>query len=127
MLFFIGLMAEISEIFQLMLPIVLVIFLLFFIWLLIKLIKLISELSNTVLNVNQTIVSVDKSLDKLQKPLDTAAHIANTVDVAHNTTLNLAGKLVDFVKENYVLIKEFVEDIFKKEPEENSDLDQKEE
>lgn len=127
MLFFIGLMAEISEIFQLMLPIVLVIFLLFFIWLLIKLIKLISELSNTILNVNQTIVSVDKSLDKLQKPLDTAAHIANTVDVAHNTTLNLAGKLVDFVKENYVLIKEFVEDIFKKEPEENSDLDQKEE
>ena len=129
MIYLTGWIAEMSKTFNLLIPIVLVIFLLFLIFLLFKLIKFIDELSKTVLGLNQTITTVDKSLDKLQKPLDTVFSIANTVDVAHNTTLNLTGKLIDFIKDNYVSIKEFFQEIFKKDvnKEEDSSTIEKEE
>lgn len=85
--------------------------------LLIKLIKMVSNIDITLLKTHGTIDLVDKSIEKVQTPLDTVAKISNTVDKAHDATLQAASQAKDFISKNVLEIKEKVNEInTEKEP-----------
>ena len=66
--------------------------------LLIKLIKVMSSVDVTLLKTHGTIDLVDTSIEKLQAPLDTAVKVSETVDKAHDATIEAAKEVKDFVK-----------------------------
>ncbi|MBO7677462.1 MAG: hypothetical protein J6S49_08110 [Erysipelotrichaceae bacterium] len=76
--------------------------------LLIKLIKVMSSVDVTLLKTHGTIDLVDTSIEKLQAPLDTAVKVSETVDKAHDATIEAAKEVKDFVVENAGDIKEKV-------------------
>ena len=58
--------------------------------LLIKLIKLIDNVDVTLLKTHGTIDLVDRSIEKVQTPLDTVAKVSLSVDKAHDETIEAA-------------------------------------
>ena len=79
--------------------------------LLIKLIKMVSNVDVTLLKTHGTIDLVDKSIEKVQTPLDTVAKISLTVDKAHDATIVAAKEAKDFISKNVVEIKDKVTEI----------------
>lgn len=78
--------------------------------LLIKLIKVMSSVDSTLLKTHETIDLVDKSIEKVQSPLDTAVKLSGTVDKAHDATLVAVKDAKDFVVNHAGDIKDkFVE------------------
>ncbi len=110
---FLNWLTTVSEFFGQIVPIVLAIFLVALVFLIIHLIKLTKRANETLSAVNKTIINVDQSINKLQSPLDTAAKIAGTLDLAHTTSLNLIDKGIKLVSDNYSQIKEFISSWFK--------------
>ncbi|MBQ1482478.1 MAG: hypothetical protein IIZ28_02795 [Erysipelotrichaceae bacterium] len=76
--------------------------------LLIKLIKVMSNVDSTLLKTHGTIDLVDRSIEKVQAPLDTVAKVSGTVDKAHDATLAAVREAKDFVVKNAGDIKERV-------------------
>ncbi|MBQ6494005.1 MAG: hypothetical protein IJI92_09110 [Erysipelotrichaceae bacterium] len=76
--------------------------------LLIKLIKVMSSVDSTLLKTHGTIDLVDRSIEKVQAPLDTAAKLSVTVDKAHDATVETVGAVKDFVVRNAGDIKDKV-------------------
>ncbi len=76
--------------------------------LLIKLIKVMSSVDSTLLKTHGTIDLVDRSIEKVQAPLDTVAKVSGTVDKAHDATLVAVREAKDFVVKNAGDIKERV-------------------
>lgn len=76
--------------------------------LLIKLIRVMSSVDSTLLKTHETIDLVDRSIEKVQSPLDTAVKISGTVDKAHDATVAAAKDAKEFVAKNAGEIKERV-------------------
>ncbi len=76
--------------------------------LLIKLIKVMSSVDSTLLKTHTTIELVDRSIEKVQAPLDTVAKVSGTVDKAHDATLVAVKDAKDFVVKNAGEIKDRV-------------------
>ena len=87
--------------------------------LLIKLIKMIGDVDITVLKTHGTIDLVDKSIEKVQAPLDTVAKVSASVDKAHDATIVAAKEAKNYIDKNGNSIKEkvvsFINDITKKD------------
>lgn len=82
-----------------------------------EIIKFIKGLDTTVNKINNTIESVDKSVEKIQVPLNTVASISQTVDTVHAYSKRAVGKSVSMVTDNYEIIKDWVSGFFKKDDE----------
>ena len=76
--------------------------------LLIKLIKVLSSVDDTLLKTHGTIDLVDRSIEKVQAPLDTVAKVSGTVDRAHDATISAARDAKEFMVKNAGDIKEKV-------------------
>ncbi len=76
--------------------------------LLIKLIKVLSSVNLTLVKIPTTIDLVDRSIEKVQAPLDTVAKVSETVDKAHDATLVAVKDAKEFVVKNADDIKERV-------------------
>jgi uncharacterized protein YoxC len=89
--------------------------------LLIKLIRVLSSVDVTLSKTHTTIDLVDRSIEKVQAPLDTVVKVSGTVDRAHDATVSAVKDAKDFVVRNAGEIKEkvieFVSDDSKKEDE----------
>ncbi|MBR4461743.1 MAG: hypothetical protein IKS51_04105 [Erysipelotrichaceae bacterium] len=76
--------------------------------LLIKLIKVISSVDATVLKTHGTIELVDRSIEKVQAPLDTVAKVSTTVDKAHDATVTAVKDATEYITKNAEEIKDKV-------------------
>ena len=93
--------------------------------LLIKLIKVMSNIDLTLLKTHGTIELVDRSIEKVQAPLDTVVKVSGTVDKAHDATIEAAKEAKDFIVKNAGDIKErvstYINDLKKEEIEETKE------
>lgn len=76
--------------------------------LLIKLIKLMGSLDSTLLKTHTTIDLVDQSIEKVQSPLDTVVKVSNSVDKAHDATVDAVKDATQFVSSHAGEIKDKV-------------------
>ena len=76
--------------------------------LLIKLIKMIESVDLTVLKTHGTIELVDRSIEKVQAPLDTVAKVSTTVDKAHDATVTAVKEVTEYITKNDDEIKDKV-------------------
>lgn len=90
--------------------------------LLIKLIRVTSDIDVTLLKTHGTIDLVDRSIEKVQAPLDTVAKVSGTVDRAHDATVIAVKDAKDFVVKNAGEIKDRVIAYVKDDSEENDEL-----
>ncbi len=89
--------------------------------LLIKIIKAVSSLDTTLLKTHETIDLVDRSIEKVQSPLDTAVKVSDTVDKAHDATVDAVVAAKDFLSRNAGDIKEKISTIISSEKTETVD------
>ncbi|MBQ6335486.1 MAG: hypothetical protein IJI46_10490 [Erysipelotrichaceae bacterium] len=92
--------------------------------LLVKLIKVLSSVDDTLLMTHGTIDLVDRSIEKVQAPLDTVVKVSGTVDKAHDATLSAARDAKEFVVKNAGDIKERVLSYIKDDESETDELKQ---
>ncbi len=90
--------------------------------LLIKLIRVTSDIDVTLLKTHGTIDLVDRSIEKVQAPLDTVAKVSGTVDRAHDATVIAVKDAKDFVVKNAGEIKDRVIAYVKDDSGENDEL-----
>ncbi len=90
--------------------------------LLIRLIKMIGNIDVTLLKTHGTIDLVDRSIEKVQAPLDTVAKVSTTVDKAHDATVEAAREAKDFISRNASDIKERVVSIINGSEDEADEL-----
>ncbi|MBO4919375.1 MAG: hypothetical protein J5365_04385 [Erysipelotrichaceae bacterium] len=90
--------------------------------LLIKLIKVMDSVDATLLKTHGTIDLVDKSIEKVQAPLDTAVKVSGTVDKAHDATLVAVKDAKDFVVKNAGEVKDRIAEIMKESSKETEEL-----
>ena len=102
----------ISEFFGKVLPIVGVILLIALIFLVWEIIKFIKGLDVTVNKVNDTITSVNNSVDKLQAPLNTVESLSYTLDSVHNVSKRAVNKSISSITDNYGVVKDWVGSFF---------------
>ena len=79
-----------------------------------KLWGLIDSITNTVKGLDPTLRLVDKSIEKVQAPLDTVVKLSHTVDKVHDKTADAFGKAADFAAENVEGIKGMVQEKLQK-------------
>ncbi|MCR5794924.1 MAG: hypothetical protein K6G61_06220 [Solobacterium sp.] len=82
-----------------------------------KLWGLIDEITKTVKGLDPTLRLVDKSIEKVQAPLDTVVKLSHTVDRVHDKTAETLGKAADFAAENVEGIKGMVQEKLQKNEE----------
>lgn len=105
-----------------LLPILGVIALIFLCVLIAKVTKLIGTLDNSVKNLDGTMKLVDKSIEKVQAPLDTAVKLSKTVDEVHDASYAAVKQAGEYIAENIVLVKNyFSEKMNTKKPAESAD------
>ena len=90
--------------------------------LLIKLIKLIDNVDVTLSKTHGTIDLVDRSIEKVQAPLDTVAKVSVTVDKAHDATVTAAKDAKEFLSKNAGEIKDKVIAIINETPDKVDEL-----
>lgn len=117
-------MASFSYLCKELLPILGVIALIFLIIFLFKLIKLIISLDVTVNKTHGSIEMVEKSLDKVQAPLDTAVNVSKHIDDACEATGKAINDAKDYVSKNLDNIKNKVSSFVKKEEKTNDEPDE---
>ena len=71
---------------------------------------LIESLTNTIKGLDPTLRLVDKSIEKVQAPLDTAVKYSHSLDKVHDKTAEAFGKAADFAVENMKGIKELIQE-----------------
>ena len=76
----------------------------------------------TLLKTHGTIDLVDKSIEKVQAPLDTAVKVSGTVDKAHDATLVAAKDVKEFVVKNAGEVKDRIAEIMKETSKETDEL-----
>lgn len=91
-----------------------------------ELVKFIRSLDTTMTKVNSTIDNVDRSVDKLQVPLDTLENISYSVDSVHEFTKSTIIKSVDMITENFEIVKDWASSLFKSDKKENESFDDEE-
>lgn len=105
------------------LPIIGVVALIFLCMALWELVKFIKGLDTTISKVNDTIDNVDRSVDKLQVPLDTLENISYSVDSVHEFTKSTIIKSVDMITDNFAIVKDWATSLFKKDEAEDFEVD----
>ncbi len=95
------------------LPILGAIALIFLCILLKKVWGLIDTINESVKNLDPTIKDVEKSMEKLQAPLDTAVKYSHSLDKVHDKTGEMLSKATDFASENMSKLQSTLEDKFK--------------
>lgn len=96
----------IREISQSILPLIGVIVLILTIVLVIKLIRILKNLNSVLLKTNSTVDLVDKSIEKVQAPLDSAVKLSHSVDVAHDATIKGLEEAKEFIVKGTDIIKD---------------------
>lgn len=102
------LLLALQNVSQQLLPILGAVALVFVCILLKKIVDLVESITATVKGLDPTLRLVDKSIEKVQAPLDTAVKYSHTLDRVHDKTAETFGKAVDFASENIDNLKEFV-------------------
>ncbi len=95
------------------LPILGAIALIFLCILLKKVWGLIDTINESVKNLDPTIKDVEKSMEKLQAPLDTAVKYSHSLEKVHDKTGEMLSKATDFASENMSKLQSTLEDKFK--------------
>lgn len=75
---------------------------------LLRLIKVADNATETLSKTHGTIDLVDKSIEKVQAPLDTVVKVSGTVDKAHDATVTAAKEATEYVRKNATEVKEKV-------------------
>lgn len=109
-----ALILDLSKVCGQLLPILLSIVLIFLCVLLKKGWNLIDRINQTVQSLDPTIKDVEKSMEKLQAPLDTAVKYSHSLDKVHDKTSQAMSKAADFASENASKLQAVVEEKFKK-------------
>lgn len=109
------LLVILADISRKLLPILGCVALIFLFVLLRKMITFVNNLNTSVLKVNNTIDTVDRSLQQLQVPLNTAVTISHTIDTVHDYGKKAFKELIDFIVENIAKIKAWLEEILRKD------------
>ncbi|MEG0076326.1 hypothetical protein [Anaerorhabdus sp.] len=99
-----------------LLPVLGVIVLIFLCVLLVKLINFVKTLENSVNDLSGTMKLVDKSIEKVQAPLDTAVKLSHTVDEVHDKSYAAVKQAGEYVSENMGLVKNYVNEKLNKKP-----------
>ena len=76
--------------------------------LILKLIKVLGSLDDTLVKSHGTIDLLDQSIEKVQAPLDTVVKVSNTVDKAHDATVQAVGSAKDYIVKSAETIKDKV-------------------
>lgn len=82
---------------------------------LIKLVKILESVNVTINKTHPSIDLVEKTLDKVQSPLDTTVKLAKSVDKAYDVGAKVVDEASDFVSKNAVVIKKKINDYLKKD------------
>ena len=112
----------VSEFFSKLLPIAGVLVLLALLLLFWEAIKIVKGLNVTVDKVNDIASSIDKSVEKLQAPLNTVESLSYTVDSVHFASKRAVKKSVDSITDNYGIIKDWVATFFEDKKTKKSDV-----
>ena len=105
-----ALLLALQDVCRQLLPIIGAVVLIFLCILLKKVWKLIDSLTDTVRKLDPTLRLVDKSIEKVQAPLDTVVRYSKSMDNMHGKTSEALGKAAEFASENVDQIKSFVQD-----------------
>lgn len=80
-----------------------------------KLAKVMDNVNVTMTNAETTVKLVNKSIEKVQAPLDTAVKLSHTVDDVHDSTLetvkNINESTHKFVNENIDVAKDYIDSL----------------
>jgi hypothetical protein len=102
------LLLALQNVSQQLLPILGAVALVFLCILLKKIVDLVESITATVKGLDPTLRLVDKSIEKVQAPLNTAVKYSHTLDKVHDKTAETFGKAVDFASENIDNLKTLV-------------------
>lgn len=105
-----ALILDLSNVSEQLLPILGALALIFLCILLKKVWNLIDNINSTITKLDPTIKGVEKSVDKLQAPLDTAVKYSHALDKVHDKTSDAISKAADFANENVGKLQEIVAD-----------------
>ena len=78
---------------------------------------MIDTINQSVQKLDPTIKDVEKSMEKLQAPLDTAVKYSHSLDKVHDKTSEVLTKATDFASENMNKFQTAMEEKMKKEDE----------
>lgn len=115
-----------SALSKVLLPILGAVVLVCLIILLIKIIKLVEKGTTSLTDVANLVNDVDKTVEKIQAPVDTVVKVAKTVDGVHDAGVKAVNDAKDFVVENVDVIKNKIK-TFKKESSIKDDIVSKDE
>ena len=105
-----ALILDLSNVSEQLLPILGALALIFLCILLKKVWNLIDNINSTITKLDPTIKGVEKSVDKLQAPLDTAVKYSHALDKVQDKTSDAISKAADFANENVGKLQEIVAD-----------------
>lgn len=108
-----ALILDLANVSSQLLPILGALALIFLCVLLKKAWELIDSINATVKNLDPTIKEVEKSMEKIQAPLDTAVKYSHSLDKVHDKTSEVLSKAADFASENASKLQSAVEEKFK--------------
>lgn len=109
-----------------LLPILGAFVLIFLLVLLKKLMTFMDKLNTGMDSVNRTLIEVDRDVQQLRDPLNTAVKISHTVDEVHDASKEAAKQAIAAGKQHAEVIKSQVSNLFKKEEDSKSDINEKE-
>jgi uncharacterized protein YoxC len=112
-----ALILDLSNVSAQILPILGAVALIFLCVLLKKIWELIDTINQSVQKLDPTIKDVEKSMEKLQAPLDTAVKYSHSLDKVHDKTSEVLTKATDFASENMNKFQTAMEEKMKKEDE----------
>ncbi len=108
-----ALILDLANVSAQILPILGAVALIFLCILLKKVWGLIDTINESVKNLDPTIKDVEKSMEKLQAPLDTAVKYSHSLDKVHDKTGEMLSKATDFASENMSKLQSTLEEKFK--------------
>lgn len=100
------LIVALSTVSKQLLPILGAAVLIFLIVFLRRCIRLIEECTNRIKQLESTVKGVDRSIEKIQAPLDTAVKVSHSVDKVHDSTEAALKQAVSYVASNLGTIKD---------------------
>lgn len=112
-----ALILDLSNVSAQILPILGAVALIFLCVLLKKIWELIDTINQSVQKLDPTIKDVEKSMEKLQAPLDTAVKYSHSLDKVHDKTSEVLTRATDFASENMNKFQTAMEEKMKKEDE----------
>lgn len=112
-----ALILDLSNVSSQLLPILGAVALIFLCIVLKKVWELIDSIKGTVNNLDPTIKEVEKSMSKLQAPLDTAVKYSHSLDKVHDKTSEVISKATDFASGKIDELQATVDEKMKKNQE----------